>query len=210
MGYSGPIIRTNTGDAVTVTRVGADASSGAGGRMIRSGGVTVARSSETPLPRFFEGIEPSYQVTLGASAGRTIRRELGAGDVRRARVETGGFLFCDPRDMSLIVLATGPGPGALLSRSRVEFSFEEVDAVKKLAPHLALCGDYHLHPTGDTLPSDTDLAAWLAGARLTRSHWIGVIFGPAPDIWSEPPFAAYITLRNGELPFCEPVRVKEL
>jgi proteasome lid subunit RPN8/RPN11 len=163
-------------------------------------------ATEAELPRFYEGLEPTYQVSLGASAGRLIREEIG----RERYLETAGWLFSDPRDSNLIVAATGPGSDGVLSPSSVQIGSEGIDRVKGLAPHLVLVGDWHSHPSADTLPSETDRRAWQRGCELTRSHWIGLVYAPAADMWSQPQCDAFITIGSGKSFFCERLRLREL
>jgi proteasome lid subunit RPN8/RPN11 len=146
--------------------------------LIRDRGRGTAGLVEEP-PRFYPELEPSYEVKLSASAGRVIREEI-----RRAGpyLETGGWLFCDPRDPDTVSVATGPGEG-IQRRAHVELGSEDIALVKELAPHLALVGDWHVHPSADTLPSETDRRAWSRGCDLTGSHWLGVIFAPARNMW---------------------------
>jgi proteasome lid subunit RPN8/RPN11 len=158
------------------------------------------------LPRFYEGLEPTYEVALSSSAGHAIRREIG----RECYLETAGWLFCDPRNASLVVCATGPGEDGVLKRSSVEIGAADMDVVREIAPHLVLCGDWHSHPSGDTLPSETDRRAWQRGCELTRSHWIGLVYAPAKDMWSQPQCTAFITVGVPGTMFCEPLHLREL
>ena len=159
------------------------------------------------LPEFFPEIEASYQVSLSPTAGRVIRREI----ERERYRESAGWLFCDPRNPSTIVAATGPGADGVLSRSSVTIGEGDIAIVRELCPHLELCGDWHSHPrNSDTDPSTTDRRAWQRGAELTRSHWVSLVYLPAANVWSQPTFSAWITVRNGNLPFTEPLGLKEL
>jgi Prokaryotic homologs of the JAB domain len=179
---------------------------GEGSATVSTGGSRKARSTTTALPKFFPEIEPTYQVGLNSTAGRVIRSQIN----RERYTEVGGWLFCAPHNSSVLVAATGPGSDGALGRSTVHIGTEEIETVKEIAPHLTLCGDWHVHPSADTLPSDTDRRAWQRGAELTRSHWIGLIFAPAANVWSEPQCSAWITVANGTLPFCEPLRLREI
>jgi Prokaryotic homologs of the JAB domain len=136
------------------------------------------KRSAGPLPRFFPELEPTYEVALSSSAGRRIQEEIS----RERYTETGGWLFCAPRDSNVLVVATGPGSDGALGRSTMDLGNEEIETVKEIAPHLVLCGDWHIHPISDTVPSETDRRAWQRGAELTRSHWIGLVYAPAADV----------------------------
>jgi proteasome lid subunit RPN8/RPN11 len=186
--------------------IGAEGKIRGGGQSPLLGSGRPRPRAATPLPRFYGELEPTYEFTISASAARTIREE-----VRKERwLETGGWLFADPDSPSHIVLATGPGESGVLKPRSVELGFEGVDRIRHLAPHLALCGDYHQHPSADLLPSSTDRRAWMRGAELTRSHWVSLVYAPAADMWSQPECLAFITVRNNGSPFCEPLRLKEV
>jgi proteasome lid subunit RPN8/RPN11 len=175
-------------------------------RVIESGGARSAAPASRSLPKFFPTLEPSYQVALSASAGNRIRSEL-----RRERyLETGGWLFADPHDSNLVVAATGPGSDGGLSPRSLQLGEEEMELVKRMAPRLSRIGDWHQHVSGDLFPSETDRRAWQRGCELTRSHWIGLVYAPAVDMWSQPTCAAYITVGSGETFFCERLALKEL
>jgi proteasome lid subunit RPN8/RPN11 len=75
---------------------------------------------------------------------------------------------------------------------------------------LTRIGDWHQHVSGDLIPSETDRGAWQRGCEITRSHWIGLVYAPAVDMWSQPTCAAYITVGPGESSFCERLALKEL
>lgn len=159
------------------------------------------------LPRFFPELEPTYEVRLSPGTTSRIHEEIRTNGRGR---ETGGWLFCQPNDSSAIVAATGPGSDGRLGSETVLLGSEELDAVKRIAPHLELTGDWHIHPTGDTLPSDTDRRAWWRGCQLTRSHWVSLVFAPATSMWTNPRFDAYITCGSRETFFCERLRAREM
>jgi hypothetical protein len=125
---------------------------------------SIARGNADELPEFYEGIEPSYQVALSASAGRVIRNEIG----RERYTETAGWLFCDPRDFRLVVCATGPGSDGLLSRSSVQIGEEGIERVKQLAPHLVSAA------TGTSIRAPTPFRA-----RRTGGHGYAAANSPA-------------------------------
>jgi proteasome lid subunit RPN8/RPN11 len=178
-------------------------------RIVRSGGegsatVTTgsrkARSTTTALPKFFPEIEPSYQVAISSSAMGSIRRAV---DGNRY-LEVGGWLY---GNSGSIVFA---GIGEAANPTSAWLDPDEWDAVRRLAPGLSPIGDAHSHPTGDLLPSDTDMKAWSRGAKLAGGFWYGLILGPSRDSWSQPSCAAWITVANGNLPFCEPLQLREI
>jgi proteasome lid subunit RPN8/RPN11 len=175
---------------------------GGGTASINRSGVTATSDS---LPRYYPELAPTYEVALSASAGQLIRKEI----EKERYLESAGWLFCDPRDSNLIVCATGPGEDGVLKRSSVQIGESELELVKELAPRLVLCGDWHSHLSADTMPSPADRRAWQRGCELTRSHWIGLVYAPAADMWSRPRCSAWITAGRGEM-FCEPLSLREM
>jgi hypothetical protein len=93
-----------------------------------------ATATAEQLPTFYETLLPSYQVSISASAMRTIREEIARNG---PFTETGGWLFAHAGDSDLVVLATGPGSDGRLGYATMELGYEDWDAVKRLAPHLA-------------------------------------------------------------------------
>jgi hypothetical protein len=168
---------------------------------------SMARSvTAEQLPTFFPELEPSYQVSITSGAMRTIREEIR----RNGRsTETGGWLFAHAGDSNSVVLATGPGGDGRSGYATMEIGYEDWDAVKRLAPHLAPVGDWHLHPTADTMPSRQDRRAWGRGCELTGSQWLGLVFAPPADMWSEAECASFITFGTKTTKGCEPLRLVE-
>jgi proteasome lid subunit RPN8/RPN11 len=152
------------------------------------------------LPELFEGIEPSYQVAISSSAMGSIRRAVDASRY----LEASGWLY--GHDSGSIVFA---GIGEAANPTSAWLDPDEWDAVQRLAPNLRPVGDFHSHPTGDLLPSETDRRAWARGCKLAGGYWLGLILGPSRDSWSQPSCASYITVQNGRLPFCEPLVLVE-
>jgi hypothetical protein len=132
---------------------------------------------------YYPELPPTVSTSVSSSAISTIRAEIKDG---LKGMECGGFLVAHPGSPDHIVAATGEGPDTIVSRTSVELSFEPLEALAEIAPHLSLAGDWHLHPSGDDLPSDRDRHAWVTGARRAGGFWTGLIAGPAPS-WLEPP-----------------------
>jgi proteasome lid subunit RPN8/RPN11 len=117
--------------------------------------------------------------------------------------EVAGWLFS--RGDS-IVLAT---PGEAANPTSAWLDPDEWDVIRRMAPDLCPCGDFHSHPSGDLLPSERDLKAWAQGAKLAGGFWFGLVLGPRRDMWSRASCAAWVTAANGGMPFTEPLALAE-
>jgi proteasome lid subunit RPN8/RPN11 len=190
--------RATTGDIIR----------GGGTCTVVEGGRSSSFSSSPSLPRFYPELEPSYQATLGYEAHRDIRREIRsvAVDFDFMDVESGGWLLSDERWPEHIVLATDAGDGASYSRSSVSLDLDRAEEMQHAYPHLSLRGDWHLHPTGGAVPSETDRRAWMRGCELTGDYWIAIVATPARSYLGEPDLHGWLTTKT----FCEPLRLAEL
>jgi hypothetical protein len=110
---------------------------------------------------YYPELPPTVSTSVSSSAIWKIRAEIK--DALKG-LECGGFLVAHPDSIDRIVAATGEGPETIVSRTSVELSFKPLEDLAEIAPHLALAGDWHFHPTGDDLPSSTDRRAWVIGA----------------------------------------------
>jgi proteasome lid subunit RPN8/RPN11 len=190
-------------------RVTADIIRGGGTCTVVEGGRSRSfASSSSSVPKFFPTLAPSYQATLGYEAHRDIRREIRSAAVEFdfREVETGGWLLSDERWPDRIVLATDAGEGASYSRSSVHLDLDRAEEMKRTYPHLSLRGDWHLHPTGDEIPSETDRRAWMRGCELTGDYWIAIVATPARSYLGDPDLHGWLTTKT----FCEPLRLVEL
>jgi hypothetical protein len=158
------------------------------------------------IPEFFDELSPTYQATISASAMKRIREEIRENG---RYLEVGGWLLADPDSPAEIRAATGPGSGGP-GPGAVWLGVEELEALERLAPHLRPIGDWHLHPSGDTLPSDQDRKAWARGCDLAGGRWIGLILAPPADMWSRAECTgSYITCGVPTVKFCERLRLLE-
>jgi integrative and conjugative element protein (TIGR02256 family) len=170
--------------------------SGAAGRSSPS------RGASTVPVRLRSG-PPTESIRLGAWS--RIREESRSSSDGR---ETGGFLFASSYGSALtIVAATGPGERAVRERDRCVLdgtaAFErELEANDS---DLVRVGGWHVHPSGGTEPSETDLRSWAAGFEILeeraghRAVWSALIVTPGRypsggDI--DPRFAAYVVRRD--------------
>jgi proteasome lid subunit RPN8/RPN11 len=160
------------------------------------------RKVAEPLPQLFETLAPSYELSLGRGAHLAIRDEI---RTNGKFIETGGWLFSDPRRHDHVLVATRPGADIGQSPSSLMLGFEQLEAVQRECPHLALRGDWHLHPTGDPVPSERDLRGWASGAKLTGDYWAGIIVAPARTMWDEPELFGWISTES----FCERLALEE-
>jgi proteasome lid subunit RPN8/RPN11 len=87
--------------------------------------------------------------------------------------------------------------------------YEELEAVERIAPHLAVIGDWHLHPSRDTEPSMQDRRAWARGCDLAGGRWVGIILAPPETMWARAQADAFITVGTQTTKFCEPLRLLE-
>jgi proteasome lid subunit RPN8/RPN11 len=174
---------------------------GPGSASVDSGRPRRARST-TPMPKFFPELPPSYQVAIAARAMHKIRRAVDA----NRYLEVSGWLYGHDDSDSIVFASVGEAANP----TSAWLDPDEWGAVRRMAPNLRPVGDAHSHPSGDLLPSETDMRAWSRGAKLAGGHWVGLILGPSRDMWSQPSCAAWITVANGNLPFCEPLRLREI
>jgi proteasome lid subunit RPN8/RPN11 len=91
----------------------------------------------------------------------------------------------------------------------VWLGLEELEALERLAPHLSPIGDWHLHPSGDTLPSEQDRKAWARGCDLAGGRWIGIIMAPPETMWKRATADAFITMGTQTTKFAERLRLLE-
>jgi hypothetical protein len=157
----------------------------------------MARTAE--LPEFFPELAPTHEVSINPSAMKRIREEIRENG---RYLEVGGWLLGDPVNPGQIVAATGPGSGGP-GPGAVWLGTEELEALERLAPHLRPIGDWHLHPSGDTLPSEQDRKAWARGCDLSGGYWIGLVFKPPADMWSRAEPDAFVTLGTETTKFAE-------
>jgi proteasome lid subunit RPN8/RPN11 len=130
--------------------------------------------------------------------------------------ETGGLLAASVSwswhrrlDVSF---ARGPGPRAEHHRTVIVFDTASYVALdRELAVHESdyrLAGCWHSHPSGQSLPSETDLRSWLAGLdHIHEAHgsarYLGVIAVPRPGY--APTLHPYLVSRpRWGKPICEP------
>lgn len=161
-----------------------------------------------------------FEITLTASVAEAIKREISHAFWRfeSREIETGGWLFAhyQPDDRrALIVHASGPGrnvdhgPGRvrLSEPGEVEADFDDLLARARLVR----VGDWHSHPTRDSVPSDADLANW---ARHSDESGVlpyaGVIVTPGEVGWMTPEFHGWVTREDDRgLLVCEPGTIDE-
>jgi proteasome lid subunit RPN8/RPN11 len=181
------------GSATATTRTSADSS----------------QSSRAPV--FLPSLPPSYEAKIGFEAQQAIRKAcrstwLSCRDVPMH--ETGGWLLSDPRALDRVVVATTAGVDAEHGPDGMRLGSERLEAVRSLAPHLAVIGSWHLHPGDDGTPSVADREAWAGWRELDRVPFhIGLVAtGGRTGGWIDPEFHAWLTTES----FCEPLALRRL
>jgi hypothetical protein len=149
--------------------------------------------AETPLPKLYEELEPSYRAMVGYDAEQTIRADVCWTKKHIGDVESGGWLFTAARSPDYIILATVPGNDSVATRSSIDLGFEQMQAVERTYRDYELCGCWHFHPAGDDRPSEGDLRAFTQGAKRGRGRWFGLIVTPSRSWRPEPEISAWVT-----------------
>ena len=122
--------------------------------------------------------------------------------------ETGGFLIGQRRAQHLEILTcTHQAPGDVATpTSFSRLSRQHADSVEKAwrkseGLH-SIVGDWHSHPLGSALPSDTDRRAWKALFKAMSDPGIGVIAADGDTR------VFYFTMRWGQLRVAECERIE--
>jgi proteasome lid subunit RPN8/RPN11 len=188
-------------------------------------------SSEREIPELREHETFPAEVVLGRYTREEIDRDL-FWSSRRDQRESGGFLFSHPFrswDKTInIVQSTstgddGRGDGTIV----LDFdAWERAErAIRADGFDLAMVGDWHSHPSGDSVPSTTDLRAWLGMLDYSVKRGsgspvhVGLIFSPRRSWdtygsyadWVRPEVRGWATHRtHAGRPVCDSVPVRVL
>jgi proteasome lid subunit RPN8/RPN11 len=154
-----------------------------------------AATTGRPLPKFYPELEPTYEASITSSATQAIREEIRriVAVCRSRNIETGGWLLSDPDWPDRIVLATDPGEENWHERTSVQLDLARAAEYEETFPHLRLRGDWHLHPSGDPIPSETDRRAWATGCKRIGGWYVGIIATPGESYLSPPTLNAWVT-----------------
>jgi proteasome lid subunit RPN8/RPN11 len=102
-------------------------------------------------------------------------------------LEVGGWLCSDRSSPDYIRLATEPGSDATFARNSGMLGKDVLRDLQATAPHLVPVGDYHLHPTGGSLPSEADRSTWAGNVDLNRLGFNVSIIATPGDSWLSDP-----------------------
>jgi proteasome lid subunit RPN8/RPN11 len=172
---------------------------GAGeGSVTLSTGYRRSAVSATQLPTLFEELEPAETIELGHRVAETIRTDVAWTLENVGDAETGGWLL--GRSRNYVLQATVPGGDSYATRSSIDLGYEQLQRAQRQHGD-AVLGCWHWHGLGDDRPSDTDLRAWAAGARLTGDRWVSLIVTPSRSWRPEPEISGWQTIRlpNGQM-----------
>jgi hypothetical protein len=167
-------------------------------------------------PDELEATRPPFEIHLTGGVCTSIEREVADAMWRfdGRDVETGGHLFSHyaaEHDEVLVVHATGPGEGSDHGNGSVQLGAIELHDLLAGAG-LLRTGDWHSHPSPDSLPSDADKRSWATSLQKRGAAvWASVIVTPRRETgWMAPEFHGYVTREdeNGVL-VCDPAKVRE-
>jgi Prokaryotic homologs of the JAB domain len=150
------------------------------------------------LPVLYAELEPVETVKLGHTVARTIREDIAWTQQHLGSQETGGWLL--GRSRAYVLRATVPGGDSSATSDSITLGTEQLVVVRQKHGD-ALLGDWHWHPGGDDIPSNTDLRAWAAAARAIGDRWVGLICCPSRTWRPEPEICGWQTVRlaNGQM-----------
>jgi hypothetical protein len=199
------------------------------GDLIRGGGTASLVRDDAPprgeIPAYRPKASPSIEITISRNARETMLADCFR-LTRSDRAECGGFLFGRPTrswDKRVeITDATSTGNAHRTSGS-LRLDVEQwYRAECELGPDYPLVGVWHAHggDTRDGLPSEHDLAAWLAALDWHAEHnrsaafSVGLIYAASEyygDSWGSPNLHAYAVRREDIWPWpgiCELALIK--
>jgi hypothetical protein len=147
-----------------------------------------------------------FEVSIGENAQEVIHGELKRNErtIQGGR-EVGGWLWSEQGSAWWggleVVEASGPGPDDLCTFEQITFMRGHLHDLDEMFRRegLELCGGWHVHPRGDTMPSTIDLDDRISTVLKLREDWgcrtqraIELIYGPNnPASWHARPSGGF-------------------